>query len=133
VRDRGVSALHDATEGGVLGGLVELAQAAKLDLRVERARIPLLPEVRAACEALGIDPGWALSEGSLIATVRPAFAAAVLAALAEQDIAAAEVGEVMPGSGRLWLTEADGTVRTLDHVEPDPWWPAYARLVSGRA
>ncbi len=130
VRDRGVSALHDATEGGVLGGLLELAKAAGHDLRIERARIPLAPASRAACEAWGgIDPYWTLSEGTLIAAVRPAHVAAVLAALAQAGIVAVEVGEVMAGSGRLWLTEPGAVVRTIDTPEPDPYWAAYERAV----
>jgi hydrogenase maturation factor len=129
VRERGVTALHDATEGGVLGGLIELTRACGHDLRIERARIPLAPEVRAACEIYGIDPYWTLAEGALIATVVPEQAAAVRAALAQRGIAAAEVGEVMKGSGKLWLTEPDGTVRTLTEAEPDPYWEAYRRAV----
>ena len=129
-RDRGVSAMHDATEGGVLGGLIELAKASGHDLRVERARIPLSPESRAACEAWGgIDPYWTLSEGTLVAAVRPAHVAAVLAALDGEGILAAQVGEVVTGGGRLWLTEPDAGVRTLDAPEPDPYWAAYDRAV----
>ena len=130
VRDRGVSALHDATEGGVLGGLVELARASGHDLRVERARIPLSPEARAACEAWGgIDPGWTLSEGTLIATVRPAHAGSLLGSFADAGIQAAEVGEVVSGSGLLWLTREDGSVHRFDTPAPDPYWPAYERAV----
>ena len=130
-RDRGVSALHDATEGGVLGGLIELAQACGHDLRVERARIPLSDEARAACEALGgIDPYWTLSAGTLIAAVRPAHAKAVLAAMAEEKIVAAEVGEVMPGHGVLWLTEPDGRVVQWTQPQADPYWDAYGRLAN---
>src|SRR5262245_32825205 len=127
VRQRGVTALHDATEGGVLGGLIELARASGHDLRVERARIPLSDEARAACEVFGIDPWWTLAEGALIATVIPASAAQLLAALA---IVAAEVGEVMSGKGKLWLTDPDGAVRTLTEAEPDPYWEAYGRAVA---
>jgi hydrogenase maturation factor len=129
VRDRGVTALHDATEGGVLGGLLELARACGHDLRIERARIPVLPEARAACEIYGIDPYWTLAEGALIATTAPAATPAVREALAERGIAAAEVGEVVRGSGKLWLTEPDGTVRTVTEAEPDPYWEAYRRAV----
>lgn len=129
VRDRGVSALHDATEGGVLGGLVELARACGQDLRVERSRIPLLPEARGACEVFGIDPGWTLSEGALIATVRAEKVTAALAALGEEGIIADMVGEVMRGNGTLWLTEADGRVVQLREPEPDPYWAAYERAV----
>ena len=132
VRERGVTALHDATEGGVLGGLIEVARASGHDLRVERARIPLAPEAAAACEVFGIDPYWALSEGTLLATVASAHAPAVLAAIAEEGIAAADVGEVLEGHGTLWLTGADGKVTKLRDVEPDPYWPAYERAVKER-
>jgi hydrogenase maturation factor len=130
VRERGVTALHDATEGGVLGGLVELAQACGADVRAARERIPLAPEVGAACAVLGIaDPGWALSTGALIATVRPHALEALLGALREAGVEAAEVGEVVRGNGTLWLTERDGTVRRLEAPEPDPYWPAYERAL----
>jgi hydrogenase maturation factor len=128
VRERGVTALHDATEGGVLGGLIELARACGHDLAVERARIPLMPEARAACAAFGTDPYWTLSEGTLIVTARPARTAAVLAALRDADITAAEVGEVVPGPGALRLSEPGG-VRILVEPEPDPYWPAYQRAL----
>jgi hydrogenase maturation factor len=134
VRDRGVTALHDATEGGVLGGLLELAQACGHDLRVDQAKIPCTAEARAACAALGgIDPYWTLSEGALVAVARPEHARAVLRAFAEHDIAAAEVGEVVAGTGRLWLTDAAGSVRGIEHPQPDPYWEAYARISSSRA
>jgi hydrogenase maturation factor len=130
VRDRGVTALHDATEGGVLGALIELARASGTDVRVERARIPLTPEAAAACDVFGIDPYWALAEGALIATVRPERVGAALAALGEESIAAEVVGEVLGGDGKLWLTEPDGRVTQWREPEPDPYWPAYAKAIA---
>jgi hypothetical protein len=44
-------------------------------------------------------------------------------------IAAAEVGVVVPGSGRLLLREASGATRAISEPEPDPYWPAYERAV----
>ncbi len=130
VRAHGVTAMHDATEGGVLGGLVELARACGHDLRIEKSRIPISPEARAACEAWGgIDPYWSLSEGTLIATVSLESRDAALAALAEEGIAAAEVGEVMPGHGILHLTDEGGAIRQITEPESDPYWPAYARAM----
>jgi hydrogenase expression/formation protein HypE len=128
-RGQGVTALHDATEGGVLGGLLELARACGHDLAVDRARIPLTPEARAACEVFGTDPYWTLSEGSLIATARRAHATAVLEALAAAEIPAAEVGEVVPGSGALRLAEPGGGTSLLTEPQPDPYWPAYQRAI----
>jgi hydrogenase maturation factor len=133
VRSHGVTAMHDATEGGVLGGLIELARACGHDLRIERAHIPLSVEARAACRAWGdIDPYWTLSEGTLIACVRPEHRDAALAALADERIAAADVGEVMRGHGVLHLTEPDGAIRQLTEPEADPYWPAYQRAIGER-
>jgi hydrogenase maturation factor len=132
VRDRGVTALHDATEGGVLGGLLELARACGHDVRVRRSAIPLPPEARAACAAFGIDPYWALAEGALVACARPERARAVLEELERDAVPAAEVGEVVEGGGTLWLTEPDGRVARIERAEPDPYWDAYARAVRER-
>ena len=130
VRAHGVTAMHDATEGGVLGALVELAHACGHDLRIEQARIPLSAEARAACEAWGgIDPYWTLSEGTLIATVTEAHRDAALAALAEEGIAAAEVGEVMPGHGTVHLTNLEGAIERLTEPRTDGYWPAYDRAM----
>ena len=127
VRERGVTAMHDATEGGVLGGLLELAKACGQDVRVERAKLPLAAAVAAACTMLGVDPYWTLSEGTLIACAAPERVPLVLHELAESKIAAAVVGEVLPGKGKLWVAEPDGGVSTFETPQPDPWWAAYDR------
>lgn len=129
VRERGVTALHDATEGGVLGGLLELAIACGHDVRVERARIPLDDDVRGVCDLLGLDPYTSLSEGSLIACVRPERAAAALASLGAAGIAAAEIGEVVAGGGVLHVAEPDGRSTTLRTPPADGYWAAYGRAV----
>ena len=64
LRDAGVTSMHDATEGGVLGGLLEVATASDVGIRVERDRIPVRPEVRAVCDHVDIDPFISISEGT---------------------------------------------------------------------
>jgi hydrogenase expression/formation protein HypE len=129
VRDQGVSALHDATEGGVLGGLAELARAAQCDLRVERERIPLSLEARAACAAFEIDPYTALSEGTLLVAVRPEHADRVRSAFVASEIEAAEVGEFVRGPGIVWWAEPEGRATRIETAPPDPYWPAYERAI----
>jgi hydrogenase maturation factor len=55
---------------------------------------------------------------------------AVLAELAGEGILAAQVGEIVPGSGALWLTDEEHGVRKITAPEPDPYWPAYAKAVA---
>jgi hydrogenase maturation factor len=68
LRDRGVTSMHDATEGGVLGGLLEVAVASDVGMRIALDAIPVRPEVRVVCDHVGIDPYTSISEGTLIAT-----------------------------------------------------------------
>lgn len=64
--DEGVKRMHDPTEGGVLGGLMEMCVANKISARVYSDRIPIPPETEAICRELGIDPLKLISSGSLL-------------------------------------------------------------------
>lgn len=113
-----VTAMHDATEGGVYGGLHELARNAGARIAVDRETIPVADGVLATCEAFDIDPWQAISEGTLLITVEPAGADAVVDALQEEGIPAATVGEVEAGAGVTF----DG--EPVEAPERDPFWGA---------
>ena len=121
-----VTAMHDATEGGVYGGLFEMARAGGVRIEIESEAVPVQPGVIEACEFFEIDPWISISEGTLLATVDPTGVDDVLAALDDEGIPAAEVGEVVPGSG---LT-VDGETR--DHPDRDPFWGAMAEYAERR-
>jgi len=53
----------------------------------------------------------------------------VLESLAQEGITGARAGEMVPGSGKLWLTSSDGAVRVIAEPTPDPYWAAYERSV----
>ena len=127
VRDAGVTAMHDATEGGVLGGLYEVAEASGVGLRINQSAIPIRPEVAAVCAAAGIDPYFSISEGTLVATVRPQHAEGLLAALAKVNITAADVGEVLTAEAARTMLDADGREVPLTAPRLDPYWEAFAR------
>lgn len=118
-----VNAMHDATECGIYGGLYEIARAAGVRLEVERDRIPVLPGVISACDFFEIDPWASISEGTLVMTVPPEGVDAVLAALEDENIPAAAVGEVVNGSGVF----VDGDY--VEHPGTDPFWGAFERYL----
>jgi hydrogenase expression/formation protein HypE len=93
-------------------------------MRIDRAAIPVRPEVRAVCEHIGMDPYTSISEGTLIATVVPDRADAFVAALSNANVEAAIVGEVTPASDGTVLVTEDG-VRPLEHPGLDPFWGAF--------
>ncbi len=133
LRDRGVTAMHDATEGGVLGALSELASASQVGLRVNLDAIPVRPEVRVVCDHVGIDPYSSISEGTLIATVRPEHAGGFLAALSEAGIQAAAVGEVTDAWSGTVLVADHGRERAFEHPGVDPFWAVFGRWAAESA
>lgn len=124
LRDAGVTSMHDATEGGVLGGLTEVASASGVGMRIDLAAIPVPPAVRAVCDHVGIDPYISISEGTLLATVVPSRADAYVAALADAGIDAAVVGTVTEPSEGTVLVTPEGE-RPLVHPGLDPFWGAF--------
>ncbi len=100
-----VHAMHDPTEGGIATALHELATAAGVGLRIDHDRIAVLPEGRALCEALGLDPLGAIASGALLLTLSPDDARLVLDALARASIDARVIGEVVPADRGVTLVE----------------------------
>ncbi|HEU5424810.1 MAG TPA: AIR synthase-related protein, partial [Nitrolancea sp.] len=129
VRERGVTAMHDATECGVWGGLYEIAEASGVGMVIDQAAVPVAPAARAICDYFGMDPYSAISEGTLLLTCRPQAAQAVLDRLSGAGITASRVGEVVPAAHGVRLVE-HGQERPLAHPRVDPFWEAYAKALS---
>ncbi len=89
---RGAIAMHDVTEGGVLGGTWELAEAAGVGVELWADRVPVLPETAAICKVLGVDPLSLISSGAMLITTRSP--ADMIAAITAQGIFATEIGVI---------------------------------------
>src|SRR5207302_9917314 len=92
-----IRAMRDPTRGGVSSALNELAGASHVGVTLDEASIPVRPEVRGACEMLGLDPLYVANEGKLMAVVPPEDAGRALAAMRGHPLGrnAALVGEVV--------------------------------------
>src|SRR6202011_3522210 len=67
----GVHCLKDPTRGGVATALNEMALGSEVSVALDEHAIPVNPEVRGACEILGLDPLTIANEGKLLAIVAP--------------------------------------------------------------
>lgn len=118
----GAKALHDPTEGGLAGGLHEMAAAAGVRIQLDRDAVLWFEPGLAVCDALGGDPWATLASGTLLAAFADEDVPAALSGLAERGLAVAVIGRAEGGEG-----VADG------QGEPLPW-PArdeVARLLAG--
>lgn len=64
-----IHCLRDLTRGGLASALVEIAEAANLQIRIDESSIPVCENVRGACEILGFDPLYLANEGRFVAFV----------------------------------------------------------------
>ncbi len=63
------TAMHDPTEGGLLGGVYELAEASGCSFIIYENKVPIAEETKRICEALGCDPLKLISSGVLLAAI----------------------------------------------------------------
>lgn len=118
-----IHCLRDATRGGLAAVLVEIAEAARLCLRVEEPAVPVSEPVRGACELLGLDPLHVANEGRFAAFVPERDAEKALAVLRRHPVSAGavRVGAAAAGEpGRVTLRGAMGAARILDLPAGDP-------------
>jgi hydrogenase expression/formation protein HypE len=121
----GVTSMHDATEGGVFGGLFEIASASDVGMEIDEANFVYPEEVRMVCEAFGIDPAKAIAEGSLIITARPAHSENILRRLRGKGIEASIIGSVTGDKNTRIMRRLDGIAARLEIPEQDPFWPVF--------
>ena len=126
VRRDGVTAMHDATEGGVIAGFIELTGASDLGMVVDLESIPVSEESRALCDHFRIDPMVSLSEGSLIIASRPAKTDKILSKLASAGIPSFVVGKLTP-KFRGCKAATERGMRSLSYPDVDPYWKAYSK------
>ncbi len=120
---RRVHVLRDPTRGGVASVLCEIARQADVGIRILEERVPIGPEVRGACEILGIDPLYVANEGKMIAIVEGGSAEEALAILAAHPLGrgAAIIGETLAGHrGEVMMRSRVGGMRAVDLLTGDP-------------
>lgn len=99
----GAHAMHDITEGGVLGAVWELAAQMRLGAVVDKAAIPVLPETAAVAEAVGLDPYRLMASGSMLIACENGTE--TVSKLQEAGIPAAVIGHITERDFRF----ADGS------------------------
>jgi hydrogenase expression/formation protein HypE len=126
LRDRGITAMHDATECGVYGGLFEIAQASDAGIIVDKQKIICSDAVEKICSLFSMDPYISISEGTLLAACRPERTGDALQALKEKNIEAAVIGEIVPKDQGMHIRDG-GATQPLLHPRVDPFWEVFAR------
>lgn len=123
----GVTSIHTPTEGGVLNGLIEIAEASGSGFRVYEKNFIVADETRIICDALRVDPLKLLSSGSLLIVVRKESVHKVLEAIVQEGVRASIIGEITSGESVVVTSEGievpavsveqDELFRVLDEID----------------
>jgi len=96
-----VHAMHDCTEGGVLGAVYEMSVASRVGLEVHEGEIPVASETRAVCAVFGVDPLKLIGSGALLMAVEGGKEERVKSALDPLGIPVTSIGRFRPGKRTL--------------------------------
>ena len=125
-RAAGAVGIHDVREGGIFGGLWELAAAGGVGLDVELKRIPVRQHTIEVCEFFRLNPYMLISGGTLLIVCENGER--VAAALAKEGIPAAVIGQTTDRNDRI--IRYDDEIRYLEPPKEDEYYTTVQPCVS---
>jgi len=123
----GVMAMHDPTEGGVAGGIHEIADASGVGVKVFEAKIPVCEETVKICKFFNIDPLQLIGSGALLIAAKHGFAGKIVETLEKRGIKASIIGEFLKKPDERILVSKNGTAKPLIRPLSDHLWTALER------
>lgn len=129
-RSAHVRAMHDVTEGGVLGAVRELCHAAGCGASLLYDTLPISDTTSKIAQRFGFDPARAVGAGAMLLTCAPEQAPAVLNELEAAGVKGYAIGQMTPLADGITLVDRDGEKVPLSQPETrDPYWAAYFQAV----
>lgn len=123
-----LKAMHDVTEGGILGAILEMAEASGCGFLLEADRLPVGEAQRQIGELFEIDPLYCVGAGSMIMAVKPGVEEKLIEHLHARSIDAAVVGEMRSREDDFRMVE-DGLEHTVSFDGRDPYWAAFYKAM----
>ncbi|MCW4054472.1 MAG: AIR synthase family protein [Candidatus Bathyarchaeota archaeon] len=120
----GVHAMHDPTEGGVAGGIHEIADASNLGVKVIEEAIAVQPETAHICSYFQIDPLQLIGSGALIISAESQNVEEIVRNLKSAGIPASVIGEFIKNPLCRVLKQKNGETRDLQRPISDNLWTA---------
>ena len=120
----GVHAMHDPTEGGIIGGIHEIADASKVGVRIIKKKIPIRAETSIICKYFRIDPLQLISSGALLISASPKYTSEIMEKLESKGIQAKVIGKFLDNPKQRIIVLENGKERVLMRPKSDHLWKA---------
>lgn len=115
----GVHAMHDPTEGGVLQGIWEIAEASKVGFVVNESRIAIRNETKRICAILHVDPLRLMSSGCLLIAADNRKSSHIVHRLRQRGIEAEVIGKFTDRKKGRKLVRTNGSAIEITAYERD--------------
>lgn len=123
-----IHAMHDVTEGGVLGAIYELAIASETGAEIVDELLPIATTASSIATLFGIDSRYSVGAGSMIIACDSGKAEGLIKRLADENIPCTEVGRITEKGAGI-LIQKSGETSFLTYLETDPYWAAYFNAI----
>lgn len=114
----GVTAMHDATEGGVLGAIYELCEAGGVGCSVQMEKFNVLEITQKICDHFHLDPLKLIASGSMVMTVSPDRAGLLESRLSEEGIEFSKVGKITNGPDKKIIYGDASVEEVFELIDP---------------
>lgn len=119
-----LKAMHDVTEGGILGAITEMAEASDCGFRIQSERIATGEAQKKIAQLFELDHRQIIGAGSMIMAVKNGTEERLTARLKKEGIAAAVVGEFTEPKTGFTLIE-EGREKIFQFDGSDSYWSAF--------
>ncbi|MGY3055278.1 hydrogenase expression/formation protein HypE [Pedobacter sp. UYEF25] len=123
-KEKIITAMHDVTEGGVLGAIYEMAIASGNGATIDNEKLPIEEAQAKVCEVFSIDPRYCIGAGAMIMTCKNKSLPYLLKEFEKASISCTAVGEITEKRNGIKLIEKTG-MTDLSYREKDPYWAAF--------
>ncbi|MEX2484048.1 MAG: AIR synthase family protein [Brumimicrobium sp.] len=119
-----LTAMHDVTEGGILGAAMEMASASNCGLEINSDEILVGEEQLKTASFFNLDYRKIIGSGSMLMAVKSSCTQKLIKALETKGIPAAKIG-VFTDEKEHFLLNENGNSQMLTQNAQDPYWPAF--------
>ena len=119
-----LKAMHDVTEGGIIGAVCEMAQASGCGFQITAEKIPVGEAQQKIAALFEIDPRFCIGAGAMLMSVSPEKVDSLIEHLAENQIKATSIGK-FTAQNTGFLMEERGILNPVNYDGNDPYWGAF--------
>lgn len=124
----GVTAMHDVTEGGILGAIYELVYASDKGAVIYKEEIPVGMVQQEVCNIFSLDPLHCIGAGSMIITCKEESATSLISRMTASGIDCTTVGVITRKEEGIRIVQ-ENEASDLVYKETDPYWAAYFKAL----